>query len=111
MSNILKVKIDENKLVVATDSLWQYDYGQILIPEGDLPESYEVHFGNYSNTGETIKIIKRIGSPDGVIIPNDLLKTGLDVYAYIVVHVGQNDGQTICCIHIPVKERSKPSNL
>ena len=105
MSNVLRVNIDGARLVVADRSLWQYDYGQILLPEGDLPESYEVHFSNHSSTG---RAIGGVGSPDGCIIPNDLLTTGLDIYAYIVVHAGQNDGQTKCCIHIPVKERSKP---
>ena len=89
------------------DSLYQYDYGQILLLEGEVPESYEVHFSNNATTGETIR---RVGSIDGTIIPNDLLRTGLDVFGFVFV-TGETNGRTICCVHIPVKPRSKPTNL
>ena len=89
-------------------SLYQYDYGQILIVEDlDLPEWYEVHFCNFGDA-ETMTVI---GNANGVMIPDSLLKTGLDVVAYIFLHEATTDGETEYQIRIPVIQRPEPTDI
>ena len=91
-----------------TEALWQYDYGQVLKISGlTLPEAYEVHFSNQSVVGTTIT---QIGNADGVSIPDELLTTGIPIYAYIFLHDEVMDGETEYVITIPVNARPKPSD-
>lgn len=107
MLNVVVAAFDNN-MSAKTDSIWQYDYGQILQITGiDLPEAYEVHFANLPYTGKTIT---QIGTADGVSIPDCLLRNGLGVYAFIFLHEGANDGETRYDIIIPVKSRPEPSD-
>lgn len=86
-----------------TEALWQWDYGQILKITGlDLPVAYQVHFSNEKNCGTSITMI---GNADGVLIPDELLETGLYVYAFIYLHEGDSDGETEYQITIPVYRR------
>lgn len=92
---------------VYTSSLWQYDYGQKLIIEGlTLPETYEVHFSNTERGTSTTQI----GDASGVLIPDTLLTNGKAIYAWIVLHDDESDGETEYKIVIPVKGRSKPTD-
>lgn len=90
-----------------TSTIWQYDYGQVLVIDGlDLPEYYEVHF---TDSTESTAIIQ-IGSADGVAIPDDLLRSGNHILAYIYLHTGDADGETVKTIHIPVNKRTEPGD-
>ena len=81
---------------------WQRDYGQILRIEGlDLPEYFEVHFSN--NSYEPTKT--QLGHDGEVIIPDEYLQDGADITAYIYLHEGQDDGETVYVIHIAVTAR------
>lgn len=85
-----------------TRAVYQYDYGMILKPIGlELPSTYEVHFGT-SATGPTVT---QLGTADGVTIPDAMLTTGASVYAYIYLHSGEDDGETVYSIVIPVIAR------
>lgn len=87
--------------------VWQYDYGLILQITGiDLPAAYEVHFAG--TTGESIT---QIGTADGVSIPDQFLLTGQSIRAWIYLHTGEDDGETVKYITIPVTKRAKPSDL
>lgn len=91
-----------------TDRLWQYDYGQILRIVGlELPETFEVHFSN--SRGGTAKT--SVGSNNSVAIPDEYLTSGWDIYAWIYLHTGQDDGETEYMVIIPVKRRAQPSDL
>lgn len=91
-----------------TNPLWQWDYGQILKINGlDLPEAYQVHFSNDHVCGTSITMI---GDADGVLIPDELLQTGMYVYAFIYLHEGDSDGETEYKITIPVSRRPQPSD-
>lgn len=93
---------------VTTHPLYQYDYGQVLMIEGvELPQVYEVHFANQETGGTTIT---QIGGADGVSIPDELLLSGSDIWAFLFLHEGDDDGETEYKIHIPVKERPQPSD-
>ena len=90
-----------------TRALYQYDYGQRLVIRGiALPEAYEVHFSN-SPDGESTTAI---GNSGGVAIPDIYLRSGQDVFAWLYLHTGENDGETVYRMVIPVRKRASVSN-
>lgn len=101
MNNIVMASIVGE--FACTEPRYQYDYGQILKIEGlELPTAYEVHFSNMATGGSSITAV---GGEDGVAIPDDVLKKGSDVYAFIFLHTGEDDGETVYKIKIPVIAR------
>lgn len=93
--------------VVRTRALYQWDYGQILRFAGlDLPNAYIVHFSNQCVGGEAKTMV---GNLDGVDIPDEYLTTGQAVYAWIYLHAGEDDGETVYAVVIPVVARPKPT--
>ena len=89
-----------------TRGLHQWDYGQVLQFEGlSLPSAYTVHFANQPMSGDAKT---QIGGPDGVDIPDEYLITGLPVYAWVFLHAGADDGETVYSVTIPVTKRPKP---
>lgn len=91
-----------------TRGLYQWDYGQVLRLRGlALPASYEVHFSNVQIGGESVT---QIGNADGVNIPDALLTTGRPVFAWVFLHAGENDGETMYAVQIPVTKRPQPSD-
>lgn len=82
--------------------LHQYDYGQVLVFEGEgFPELNEFHF---SNEGD-IKTTVVFGNNQGVRIPDKYLKTGKDIIVYAYSHVRACDGESVYKVLIPVEER------
>lgn len=101
------VQADISQKLCFTSALYQWDYGQILLPTGvELPTAYEVHFA-VPNTDTTMTVI---GGADGVAIPDELLQTSGQIVAYIYLHSGEDDGETEYKINIPVKARPQPSD-
>ena len=91
-----------------TRALWQWDYGIVLRFEGlDLPPAYTVHFANQPQSGNALQ---QVGNADGVAVPDTLLETGLPVYAWVYLHTGEDDGETVYSVMIPVNKRPKPTN-
>lgn len=89
-----------------TRGLHQWDYGQVLKFDGlDLPSAYTVHFANQPMSGDAKT---QVGGPDGVDIPDEYLTTGLPVYAWVYLHSGADDGETVYSVTIPVTKRPKP---
>lgn len=106
-TNIVRAQFYSGR-VAQTESIHQWDYGQILQFVGlDLPTSYTVHFSNSCIGGESKT---QIGGPDGVDILDEYLTTGLPVYAWIFLHAGEDDGETVYSVKIPVIRRPKPTN-
>ena len=98
---------DISQRLCFTSALYQWDYGQILLPTGvELPTAYEVHFA-VPNTDTTMTVI---GGADGVAIPDELLQSSGQIVAYIYLHSGEDDGETEYKINIPVKSRPQPSD-
>ena len=91
---------------ITTRPLLQYDYGQTLLITGmELPQAYEVIFSNTKNgAGKS-----QIGDEDGVSIPDEYLTTGLPVYAKLFLHEGQEDGEGVLTITIPVTKSTYDS--
>lgn len=106
MDNIVKA-LCHRATIVKTAPLYQYDYGQVLQIVGvELPAAYEVHFSNEPHG----TAITQIGNADGVAIPDQYLQSGANVYAWLYMHTGANDGETEITITIPVLGRAKPTD-
>lgn len=106
MANKIRAVFTEGSTKFRTEPLWQYDYGQILEIIGlTLPESYEVHFSNDPSGSATTSI----GDSSGVEIPDVYLQNG-DVFAWLFLHTGENDGETVYQIEIPIMKRAAISN-
>lgn len=94
-----------NKAV--TNALWQYDYGQVLQIRGvELPETFEVHLCNRGNNAT----ITQIGQNYQVSIPDEFLTNPTWIDAYIFLHSGLDDGETVYSISIPVSVRPMPTD-
>ena len=106
-TNIVQAQFGSQKSV-RTRPLYQWDYGQVLLFEGlDLPVAYEVHFSNVAIGGTSVT---QIGDEDGVSIPDILLTTGRAVYAWVYLHTGEDDGETMYTAIVPVVARPQPTN-
>lgn len=91
-----------------TEAVWQWDYGQVLVFDDlDLPTAYEVHFSNSKTLGTSIT---QIGDETGVTIPNSLFESGLNIYAWVFLHVEETDGTTVYFVTIPVRHRAVPDD-
>ena len=91
-----------------TAEIFQYATGQVLRIEGlDLPQTFHVDFSNYE-TRESSK--PKIGSASAVDIPGEYLRTGLPVYAFIVLSEGPEDSATEYVVQIPVRRRPQPTD-
>lgn len=106
--NIITAKFCSGATQAWAPEAWQYDYGQVLQFDGiDLPEAYQVHFSNKPMAGETIT---QIGGADGVSVPDQFFQSGEAVYAWVYLHEGEDDGETVYMVTIPVKKRPQPSD-
>lgn len=92
-----------------TEKRWQWSYGQILKFQGipDLPDVFNVHFSGQPSAGTAKSWPAQNGQ---VEIPNEYLETGGPVYAWIFLHEGEEDGETVYDITIPVKRRPQPTD-
>ena len=107
MTELNVLQADISQRLCFTSALYQWDYGQILLPTGvELPTAYEVHFA-VPNTDTTMTVI---GNENGVAIPDELLQSSGQIVAYIYLHSGEDDGETEYKINIPVKSRPQPSD-
>lgn len=107
MGNIVKAVVGKNGKIIKTAPLYQYDYGQILQIEGiELPAAYQVHFSNDPMGDSTTSI----GDESGVTIPDTYLASGETVYAWLFLHTGEDDGETVLNIVIPVRQRAAITN-
>lgn len=107
MSNIVTALYNDTGRA-RTRPLYRYDYGQVLKIYGTtLPETYEVHFSN-SVRDEAVTVT---GNVNGVEVPDACLMDGRPVYAWLYMHTGEDDGETVFHITIPVIDRSCPSGV
>ncbi len=105
------VNIPAGVTKVTTTPLYEWDYGQVLRITGDgLPSVCQVHFCDKTCD----KTIVRIGSPVSggieVPIPDKLLENEWSINAFIYI-CGDDCGQTIKHIQIPVVKRKQPEDF
>ena len=104
-TNIIRAVFD-GSANARTFPAYQYDYGQILRFDGlDLPAAYEVHFSN-TPTGDALTVL---GDETGVSVPDELLQTGKNIFAWVYLHTGEDDGETVYTAMIPVIDRAEPT--
>ena len=107
MRNNISTAVFGGSRSTRTSPLHQWDYGQVLKFTGiSLPGAYTVHFSNAPTQGNAKT---QIGNAEGVIIPDEYLITGLPVYAWVFLHTGEDDGETVYMVHIPVIQRPRPT--
>lgn len=84
MSQIITVTFAEGQReAIAAQPLEQWAYGQTLRFVGlNLPQAYRVDFSNFEYCGASIP---RVGGPNGVAVPVEVLTSGRNVYAFIWV--------------------------
>lgn len=105
MSNIITVELSGRS--VLAPPLWQYDYGQVLQLTGpELPEVWELHVSN-AERGPAVTVL---GGENGAAIPDELLTSGANVYCWLYLHTGTEDGETEYRITIPVLCRARPED-
>lgn len=106
MEHIITAVFDPGRIrTVASEPLFQWDYGQTLVFSGlDLPTAYQVDFSNFEYCGNSIP---QIGGADGVTVPVDVLTTGRDVYAFVWLQ-DADSGRTRYMAQIPVIPRPVP---
>lgn len=83
-----------DRRTAATASLWQRDYGQVLIVKGlPLPLFFETRFS--LNGSESKPVIGSTENGVGsVMIPDEFLDDNGSLKAYIFLHEGDDDGET-----------------
>lgn len=88
---------------ITTRPAWLIDYGMVLKLEGlELPNVYEVDFAN--NKSE--KATRVLGGPDGVVIPDKFfLSDAPQIFAWLYLHTGEDDGYTKIQVTIPLSRR------
>lgn len=92
---------------VRTNAVYQYDVGRVLVFDGlKLPTSYQVHMSN-SPTATAYTVL---GDANGAPIPDELLKSGLPVHAYVYVS-DENSGVTVRHAFIPITAKPQPADL
>lgn len=90
-------------LYVKAPHVFQYDYGLMLVLDGvQLPADYEVHFSNKKHG-----VAKKAEvTESGIKIPDEYLRSGEDIYAWVYLRNGDEDGYTVYSIQFPVISRS-----
>lgn len=88
---------------ITTRPAWLIDYGMVLKLEGlELPNVYEVDFANNKSEEAT----RVLGGPDGVVIPNKFfLSDAPQIFAWLYLHAGEDDGYTKIQVTIPLSRR------
>ena len=98
----------KGKHLITSKSQYQYNHGQYLyFADLNLSQPFEVHFSN-KQRGESKT---QIGSNKLVEIPDEYFWSGaLEIYAWIYLHSGADDGETIYEVKIPLIKRAKPTD-
>lgn len=97
---------DDNMIV---EGLTQWDRGQILEIVGlNLPSSVEIHFAQNDDEYATPVIGSTMDGVTQVDIPDRMLQFSETIHAYIYLS-DKSFGETIFTIHLPIRERHRPS--
>lgn len=100
--NKIYVTFGALRKIISAPVNYQYDVTQILVIQDlELPEYYEVDFCNEGDSATKTMV----GTASGVEIPDNYLKTGKNVKAYVVIAGSEEDVQTRYEITIPVTQR------
>lgn len=103
-AKIVKVQYEERRSLQPLGAIFQYDTGHYLelVDFPNLPDYFEVQFG-LDQYGKTTP---QVGHECAVKIPDELVRKGTEIYAWLWV-VSENLGLTKCQIIIPVIPRGE----
>ena len=91
-----------------TPAVWQYAYGlELRISGVTLPETFELQMCNEGDS----ETKTAVGQNGVVLIYDEYLETGKDIFCYLFLHDAETDGRTVRKIIIPIKRREPPSDL
>lgn len=107
-TKIIKVIVKENSSRYAVSQpIYKEDYGLYLLIEGlELPEIYTVDFSASETASSSVSMI---GNSDGVLIPQQFIRTGQDIFAFLYL-TGNEFGRTIYKFKIPNRIRPDRTN-
>lgn len=108
MENVVKVFFGK-KRETQTRYLFLHDYGiKMVFEDIDLPDTYEVHFGN---SPDDVNAKTQIGTKEGgVAILDEFLTSGSMLYSWVFLHAGASDGETRYVIKTPLRKKPRPTN-
>ena len=87
----------------------QWAYGQkLVIHDADLPNIFEAYYSNSRSRGEASP---QIGTDGVVDAPHEFFRSGADIYVFLMVHEGQDDGRYNKIVHIPIDPCAEPSDV
>lgn len=90
-----------------TRPVWRNDHGMVLkFADIELPPTYEVHFSNNRTTAAKVVL----GDADGVVIPAEYFHGADEVYAWLYLHSGADDGFTAYEVLVPLQLRPDTTN-
>lgn len=96
---------------VTAIGLTQWDYGQKLEINGlTLPATFQVHFACKRATEAVVRLGTNNGGVGTVAIPDGMLEQDTSIVAWIYV-VGEDSGETIKAIRLPIVARQKPQDF
>lgn len=109
---LIRVKASEDSTRFAiSQPIYKEDYGLYLFIEGlDLPEVYTVDFSESETNGTSVSML---GNADGVLIPQQFIKSGKTIYAFLYLvgtGVGTGVGKTVYKFKIPNRIRPDRTN-
>lgn len=99
-NNIVNAVFGGSRIAYGDRSLHQRDRGQVLqFPDlaEQLPTTYQVWFSDTPDQGEAVP---QLGGPDGVSIPDTLVATGHPINAWVYLHEGEADAETVYTVVI-----------
>ena len=96
---------------VTAIGLTQWDYGQKLQISGlTLPTTFQVHFACKRATEAVVRLGTTNDGIGTVAIPDGMLEQDTPIVAWIYV-VGEDSGETIKAVRLPVVTRKKPQDF
>lgn len=106
----IKATFPAGKNETETDSLYQWDYGQVLEIESAVlgSNTVEVHFACTNMSEAIVRVCTFSGGVVSVAIPDDCLEQSSPITAWIYEIAG-TQGRTSKVIRIPVIARTRPS--
>ena len=105
---LIRVKAGEDSTRIAiSQPIYKEDYGLYLFIEGlELPAVYTVDFSNSETVGSAVSMI---GNTNGVLIPQQFIKSGKTIFAYLYL-TGNEVGKTVYKFKIPNRIRPDRTN-
>jgi hypothetical protein len=92
-----------------TKKVSQWAYGQkLIIHDPELPPVFEAYYSNSRSRGTADP---QIGTDGVVDAPHAYFRSGADIYVFLMVHEGQDDGRYNKIVHIPIDPCSEPSDV